>query len=121
MAMSQKSAYPVTHHQTRTVDGIKIFYREAGPKDGPTVLLLHGFPTSSQSDPIFGGPLSRHRARLSRLRPKRRARLQVIFLHLREVWRVGGRPASTAGGSALCHVCLRLRRARRLAAGAEAS
>src|SRR5215469_835606 len=47
MIMSQKSAYPVTHHQTKTVDGIKIFYREAGPKNGPTVLLLHGFPTSS--------------------------------------------------------------------------
>src|SRR5438093_559586 len=30
------------------VDGIGIFYREAGPKDAPTVLLLHGFPTSSQ-------------------------------------------------------------------------
>ena len=44
--MSQKSAYPATHHQTRTVGEIKIFYREAGPKDGPTVLLLHGFPTS---------------------------------------------------------------------------
>ena len=29
------------------VDGIKIFYREAGPQDAPVVLLLHGFPTSS--------------------------------------------------------------------------
>jgi pimeloyl-ACP methyl ester carboxylesterase len=28
------------------VDGIKIFYREAGPKDAPTILLLHGFPTA---------------------------------------------------------------------------
>jgi pimeloyl-ACP methyl ester carboxylesterase len=28
------------------VDGLKIFYREAGPKDGPVLLLLHGFPTS---------------------------------------------------------------------------
>jgi pimeloyl-ACP methyl ester carboxylesterase len=28
------------------VDGFKIFYREAGPKDGPVLLLLHGFPTS---------------------------------------------------------------------------
>jgi pimeloyl-ACP methyl ester carboxylesterase len=28
-------------------DGVKIFYREAGPKDAPVVLLLHGFPTSS--------------------------------------------------------------------------
>jgi pimeloyl-ACP methyl ester carboxylesterase len=34
----------------RTVDvggGVEIFYREAGPDDGPIVLLLHGFPTSS--------------------------------------------------------------------------
>src|ERR1700743_42009 len=29
------------------VDGFNIFYREAGPKDAPTLLLLHGFPTSS--------------------------------------------------------------------------
>src|SRR5712671_6766768 len=29
------------------VDGIRVFYREAGPKDAPTILLLHGFPTSS--------------------------------------------------------------------------
>lgn len=28
------------------VDGINIFYRESGPKDGPTILLLHGFPTA---------------------------------------------------------------------------
>src|SRR5215467_9061740 len=47
MAMSQKSAYPVMHHQTRTIDGIRIFYREDGARDRPTVLLLHGFPTSS--------------------------------------------------------------------------
>jgi pimeloyl-ACP methyl ester carboxylesterase len=38
---------PVTHHRTATVDGINIFYREAGPRDAPVVLLLHGFPTSS--------------------------------------------------------------------------
>ena len=37
----------VTHYRTNSVDGIKIFYREAGPKDAPVVLLLHGFPTSS--------------------------------------------------------------------------
>jgi pyruvate/2-oxoglutarate dehydrogenase complex dihydrolipoamide dehydrogenase (E3) component/pimeloyl-ACP methyl ester carboxylesterase len=28
-------------------DGLSVFYREAGPTDGPVVLLLHGFPTSS--------------------------------------------------------------------------
>lgn len=39
---------PVTvHYRTATVEGLKIFYREAGPADGPVVLLLHGFPTSS--------------------------------------------------------------------------
>ncbi len=37
----------MTHYQHATVDGSKIFYREAGPKNAPTVLLLHGFPTSS--------------------------------------------------------------------------
>src|SRR4029450_11589028 len=28
------------------VDGINVFYREAGPKEAPTILLLHGFPTA---------------------------------------------------------------------------
>ncbi len=37
-----------TLHKTVNVDGLDIFYREAGPKDAPTILLLHGFPTSSQ-------------------------------------------------------------------------
>jgi pimeloyl-ACP methyl ester carboxylesterase len=37
----------MTRYQHATVDGCKIFYREAGPKTAPTVLLLHGFPTSS--------------------------------------------------------------------------
>jgi pimeloyl-ACP methyl ester carboxylesterase len=37
-----------TRYQTATVDGVEVFYREAGPKDAPAVLLLHGFPTSSQ-------------------------------------------------------------------------
>ena len=34
-------------HRTVKVAGLDIFYREAGPMDAPTVLLLHGFPTSS--------------------------------------------------------------------------
>lgn len=38
----------VTHHRTAVVDGVEIFYREAGPADGPAVVLLHGFPTSSR-------------------------------------------------------------------------
>ncbi len=40
-------APPVTHHRTTKVDGVNIFYREAGPAAAPVVLLLHGFPTSS--------------------------------------------------------------------------
>jgi len=39
---------PVTvHYRSATIEGVKVFYREAGPADGPVVLLLHGFPTSS--------------------------------------------------------------------------
>ncbi|WP_017324218.1 alpha/beta fold hydrolase [Synechococcus sp. PCC 7336] len=34
-------------HKTIDIDGLDIFYREAGSKDAPTILLLHGFPTSS--------------------------------------------------------------------------
>ncbi|MBS7542496.1 alpha/beta fold hydrolase [Ancylobacter oerskovii] len=35
------------HYRSATIDGVKMFYREAGPTNGPVVLLLHGFPTSS--------------------------------------------------------------------------
>ncbi len=31
-----------------TVDGVGVFYREAGQKDAPTIVLLHGFPSSSR-------------------------------------------------------------------------
>ncbi|MEV0731132.1 alpha/beta hydrolase [Polymorphospora sp. NPDC050346] len=34
-------------HRTADVDGIRTFYREAGPRDGPVVLLPHGYPSSS--------------------------------------------------------------------------
>jgi len=36
-----------TLHRSVTIDGVEIFYREAGSRDNPTILLLHGFPTSS--------------------------------------------------------------------------
>src|SRR6266540_2480107 len=39
--------HTMTRYQHAIVDGSKIFYREAGPKTAPTILLLHGFPTSS--------------------------------------------------------------------------
>lgn len=41
------AAAPAVAYRTATVDGLTIFYREAGPSDAPTVLLLHGFPASS--------------------------------------------------------------------------
>ncbi|MFK3740694.1 alpha/beta fold hydrolase [Massilia sp. TN1-12] len=34
-------------YHTVDIDGINVFYREAGPKDAPAILLLHGFPSSS--------------------------------------------------------------------------
>jgi pimeloyl-ACP methyl ester carboxylesterase len=36
-----------THHHTIKINGVDIFYREAGPTNAPTLLLLHGYPTSS--------------------------------------------------------------------------
>lgn len=39
---------PTVLHKTIKVGELDIFYREAGPKDAPAILLLHGFPTSSQ-------------------------------------------------------------------------
>ncbi|AHJ95368.1 alpha/beta fold hydrolase [Hymenobacter swuensis] len=38
---------PPIYYRTIAVDGLDVFYREAGPADAPVLLLLHGFPTSS--------------------------------------------------------------------------
>lgn len=53
--MTQSTALPVTkgidinqvQYKTLTIEGQEIFYREAGSADKPTILLLHGYPTSS--------------------------------------------------------------------------
>jgi pimeloyl-ACP methyl ester carboxylesterase len=42
------NAQSATHYRTATVDGVGVFYREAGPSDAPVVVLLHGFPSSSR-------------------------------------------------------------------------
>ncbi len=39
--------YQNVTHKTVTVGGVTIFYREAGKIDNPTILMLHGFPSSS--------------------------------------------------------------------------
>ena len=45
--------HPVSY-RTIQIDGLNIFYREAGPKDAPTLLLLHGLPSSSRMfEPLF--------------------------------------------------------------------
>jgi pimeloyl-ACP methyl ester carboxylesterase len=48
---------PVIHptfYRSVQIDGLSIFYREAGSKDAPTLLLLHGLPSSSRMfEPLF--------------------------------------------------------------------
>ena len=46
--MTSPSTSATLTYRTVTVDGLQLFYREAGPKDAPTVLLLHGYPSSSR-------------------------------------------------------------------------
>jgi pimeloyl-ACP methyl ester carboxylesterase len=63
LATFQLSAHPQgkerpvkqpTFFRTLKVDGLSIFYREAGPKNAPTLLLLHGLPSSSRMfEPLF--------------------------------------------------------------------
>ena len=43
-----------TFYRTIKIDGVSIFYREAGPKNAPVILLLHGVPSSSRMfEPLF--------------------------------------------------------------------
>src|SRR5215470_6636642 len=57
LAQVQGKERPVQHptsYRTTQIDGLSIFYREAGPKDAPTIRLLHGFPSSSRMfEPLF--------------------------------------------------------------------
>lgn len=45
--MSNATPYTTVRYGTESVDGLDIFYREAGDPSRPTVVLLHGFPASS--------------------------------------------------------------------------
>jgi pimeloyl-ACP methyl ester carboxylesterase len=57
LAQAHGDERPMTHptfYRTTKIDGLSMFYREAGPKDAPTILLLHGFPSSSRMfEPLF--------------------------------------------------------------------
>jgi pimeloyl-ACP methyl ester carboxylesterase len=58
-----------TFYRTIQIDGLSIFYREAGPKDAPVLLLLHGLPSSSRMfEPLFAR-LSDHYHLASGIRP----------------------------------------------------
>lgn len=50
---AQSASIPSTSATTSyhyvQADGVDLFYREAGPKDAPTIVLLHGFPSSSRA------------------------------------------------------------------------
>lgn len=45
--MSDSKRTSGVRHRTVAVDGLDIFYREGGPADAPTLVLLHGFPAAS--------------------------------------------------------------------------
>lgn len=47
IATPASPTYPKVHYRTARVDGLDVFYREAGSVDRPLVVLLHGFPSSS--------------------------------------------------------------------------
>ena len=46
-AMLASTSASITYRRA-TVDGVGVFYREAGPKDAPVIVLLHGYPSSSR-------------------------------------------------------------------------
>src|SRR5262245_61205050 len=50
----ERSVEHPTLYRTLQIDGLSIFYRKAGPKDAPALLLLHGLPSSSRMfEPLF--------------------------------------------------------------------
>lgn len=46
-AAAPAAVSPAVHYRSQIIDGVEVFYREAGPVDAPVLLLLHGFPSSS--------------------------------------------------------------------------
>jgi pimeloyl-ACP methyl ester carboxylesterase len=57
LAQAEGKEHPMEHptfYRTIEIDGLSIFYRETGPKEAPTLLLLHGLPSSSRMfEPLF--------------------------------------------------------------------
>ena len=87
---TQNGKAPDVRFRTVEVNGLDVFYREAGTGrgDAPAILLLHGFPDQlahvPQPDPGTGGRVPRRRPGLPWLRPKRDAAAGQVRLHLRQ-------------------------------------
>jgi pimeloyl-ACP methyl ester carboxylesterase len=47
LALAPATALADVHYRSAEIDGVRIFYREAGPATAPALVLLHGFPSSS--------------------------------------------------------------------------
>jgi pimeloyl-ACP methyl ester carboxylesterase len=58
-ATLQSTSATTTYHKA-TVDGVRVFYREAGPVGAPTLVLLHGFPSSSREFDLLFPLLATH-------------------------------------------------------------
>jgi hypothetical protein len=62
---AQEQELPVknsTLYRTTKIDGLSTFYREAGPKDAPTLIMLHGLPSSSRMfEPLLARLSDRYR------------------------------------------------------------
>ena len=73
------------HYRTARINGLDVFYREAGPPDAPVLLLLHGFPTSSNMFrnliPRLAGSFHVVAPGLSRLRPEQHAGSRERFAY----------------------------------------
>src|ERR1700747_3508256 len=63
MKIATAAPEQLVSYNSTPVDGLEIFYREAGPKGAPTILLLHGLPSSSRMyQPLLESSLSeKHR------------------------------------------------------------
>jgi len=59
---NERAVTPPTFYRTIEIDGLSISYREAGAKDAPALLLLHGFPSSSRMyQPLLARLADRYR------------------------------------------------------------
>lgn len=101
------SVVPLTTVKTVAVDGVNVFYREAGDSKAPVFLLLHGFPTSS----------FQYRNLITKLAVKYRVIVRAPrIMHLRPdantMLLVGTRPSRIwiYGGPRLSQICIFLRK-----------